>query len=507
MSARDRFTIVDAIRDERLFGGAFKSGLGTWSAWLAFLAALFGLKLDQEQTAIWRQCTGREALPSKAFSEAWLVCGRRSGKSFMMALIGVFLACFRDYRPFLGPGEKATVMVVAADRRQARVVLRFVRGLLSAPVLARRIVSDTSDSVELEGDVVLEVTTASHSVRGYSVAAALVDEVAFFAADDASVSGAAVIEAIRPAMSTIPNSLLVCASSPYARRGPLWESFKRYYGVDDPNVLVWRAPTLTMNPSVPKRIIDEAVEADPASASAEYFAEFRTDVESFVTREAVEACVSLGVRERQPLADVDYAAFCDPSGGSSDSMTLAIGHKEGDAIIVDAIRDRKPPFSPDDVCAEFAALLQSYRVTKISGDKYAGLWPTERFAAHDVTYEAAAEPKSALYQSMLPLLNARRLDLLDDRKLVAQLCGLERRTSRAGKDSIDHAPQSHDDLINSVAGVASVLQSASSYWGPNGDLAWVSDGTEVDPPGPPLNPPVISSCLEACHGGAEAIAR
>jgi hypothetical protein len=396
-------TILDAIKDERLFGPAFKN-LATWRAWFVFLATLFGLPLLDHQAAIYRECTGREALPSKPFSEAWLVCGRRSGKSFMMALIGVFLATFRTYTQFLGPGEKCTIMIVAADRKQARVVLRFVRGLLSAPVLARRIVSDTADSVELEGHVIIEVITASHAVRGYSIAAALVDELAFFPADDASTSGAEIIAAIRPAMATIPNSLLICASSPYARRGPLWESFKRYFGVDDPNVLVWRAPTLVMNPSVPQRIIDDAYEADPASAAAEYGAEFRTDVETFVAREAVEACVSLGVRERPPLAEVDFMGFCDPSGGSADSMTLAIGHKEGDTVVIDAIRERKPPFSPDDVCAEFAALLKSYRVTKVTGDRYAGEWPRERLAVHGVGYEPAERPKSDLYRDMLPLL-------------------------------------------------------------------------------------------------------
>jgi hypothetical protein len=99
-----------------------------------------------------------------------------------MALIAVFLACFRDYRPFLGFGEKCTIMVVAADRKQARVVLRFVRGLLAAPVLAKRVVNDVSDAIELQGDVVIEVITASHAVRGYALGAALVDELAFFRA-------------------------------------------------------------------------------------------------------------------------------------------------------------------------------------------------------------------------------------------------------------------------------------------------------------------------------------
>jgi hypothetical protein len=483
MSAR-AFTILDAIKDARLFGAAFRDR-STWGAWLAFLAGMFALPMSEVEAQIWRECTGRASPPSRPFSEAWLVCGRRSGKSFVMALLGVYLACFRNYQSFLGPGEKATVMIVAADKKQARVVLRFVRGLLAAPVLAARVVNDTSDSIELQGDVVLEVITASHAVRGYSIAAALVDEVAFFAADDASTSGAEVIAAIRPAMLTIPDAMLICASSPYARRGPLWESFRRYWGVDDANVLVWRAPTLTMNPSVPRRVIDEAYEADPASAAAEYGAQFRTDVETFVAREAVEACIAVGVRERAPLPEQhDYMAFCDPSGGSSDSMTLALGHREGDVVIVDAIRERRPPFSPDDVVDEFSALLKSYGITKVSGDRYAGEWPRERFRDRGIGYEPAERPKSDLYRDLLPLVSARRIELLDEPKLAAQLCGLERRTTRAGRDSIDHAPNGHDDVCNAVAGCACLLAAESHYWRDN--MAWVSGGRSESPPaGPP----------------------
>ena len=303
------------------------------------MAGLFGIAMSEAQAEVYRACTGRSGLHDRPFREAWLVCGRRSGKSFVMALIAVFLACFRDYRPFLAVGEKCTIMVVAADRKQARVVLRFVRGLLAAPVLAKRVVNDVSEAIELQGDVVIEVITASHAVRGYALGAALVDELAFFPSDDASVSGAEIIAAIRPAMATIPDSLLICASSPYARTGALWDGYRKHYGKDDAPVLVWRAPTLTMNPSVPRRVIDEVYEADPASAAAEYGAEFRTDVETFVTREAVEACVSLGVRERPPVLDEYYSAFVDPSGGSADAMTLAVGHRQDDVVVIDCLRD------------------------------------------------------------------------------------------------------------------------------------------------------------------------
>jgi hypothetical protein len=37
--------------------------------------------------------------------------------------------------------------------------------------------------------------------------------------------------------------------------------------------------------------------------------------------------------------------------------------------------------------------------------------------------------------------------------LSRELCGLERKTARSGRDSIDHVPGGHDDLANSVAGV------------------------------------------------------
>ena len=394
-----------------------------------------------------------------------------------MALIAVFLACFRDYRPFLGPGEKCTIMIVAADKKQARVVLRFVRGLLSAPVLAARVVNDTADVIELEGRVIIEVITASHAVRGYALGAALVDELAFFPADDASVSGAEIVAAIRPAMLTIPGSLLICASSPYARRGPLWDAYRRHYGRDDAPVLVWRAPTLVMNPSVPKAVIDEAFEADPLSAAAEYNADFRADVENYIAYETVIDCVSAGVRERPPEPSVSFSAFVDPSGGSADAMTLAIVHRQGEVVVIDAVRERRPPFSPDDVVDEFSSLMKSYRVTRCSGDRYAGLWPSERFGVRDITYEPAEKPKSDLYRDLLPLINAKRIDLIDDKRLVAQLVGLERRTSRAGKDSIDHVPNAHDDIANAVAGVAALLAAELSYWKDN--MAWVGSADEL----------------------------
>jgi hypothetical protein len=99
-------TILDTIRDPNLFGPWF--GRGDWSAWLTFLAALFGRPLNDEQLALYHDCTGRRDAPTAPATEGWLICGRRAGKSFILALVAVFLACFRRYEQFLQPGERAT---------------------------------------------------------------------------------------------------------------------------------------------------------------------------------------------------------------------------------------------------------------------------------------------------------------------------------------------------------------------------------------------------------------
>src|SRR5205085_7711562 len=49
---------------------------------------------------------------------------------------------------------------------------------------------------------------------------------------------------------------------------------------------------------------------------------------------------------------------------------------------------------------------------------------------------------------LLPRLCSGEIELPDDRALIDQLAGLERRTRSGGKDVIDHPPGGHDDLAN-----------------------------------------------------------
>jgi len=445
--------ILQACNDPKLFKPWFARG--DWSAWHAFLAALFALPMTEDQLAIYRRHTGREDAPTEPCEEAWLVIGRRGGKSFLMALTGVFLACFRDYRQYLQPGERATVAIIDPDRKQARVVLRYVRGLIThIPMLAAMVERETADGFDLTNGATLEITSASmRTSRGYTFAAVLVDEIAFLRTDDSAANpDSEILNAVRPGLATIPGAPLICASSPYARTGEVWQAFRKFYG--KPNApLVWKATTREMNPSVRQQIVDDALEADYARANSEYNAEFRTDVETFVAREVVDQCTILDRHELPRLSGIRYLAFVDPSGGSADSMTLAIAHRDKDGrAILDVVRERRPPFSPEAVTQEFAELLKDYGVSRVVGDAYSGEWVREPFRTCGIAYEVSDKRKSDIYRDALPLLNSGKVELLDHPRLVTQLCGLERRTARGGKDSIDHAPGGHDDVANAVAG-------------------------------------------------------
>jgi hypothetical protein len=127
------------------------------------------------------------------------------------------------------------------------------------------------------------------------------------------------------------------------------------------------------------------------------------------------------------------------------------------------VRERRAPFNPSEVVAEFVGTLRHYGITRVIGDRYAGEWPRERFREHDVTYQPAEKSKSEYYLELLPLLNSGTVRLLEQARLVAQLTCLERRTARGGRDTVDHPPGFHDDVVNAAAGALVEVRRASGW--------------------------------------------
>jgi hypothetical protein len=473
-------TLRKAFADKQLLGAVLAGP--TWRAWRTLMIASMGEALRDDERVIFTQLTGRATEPLQRVEELCAVVGRRGGKSRAMATLATYIAalCKHD----LVRGETGVVLLIAPDQRQAKIALDYANAAFEqSPILKQLIANRTSDTLTLTTGISIEVRAASfRRLRGPSFVACIADEAAFWYSDEfSSNADVEILNAVRPGLATTGGPLII-ASSPYAKRGVLWETHKRHYGADgDPLILVAQGTSRDFNPSLPQSVVDRALERDHASASAEWLAIFRTDIETFVPHEIVMACIG-DHNEMAPLPNPTYHAFVDPSGGSADSFTLAISHRDGERFIIDAIREVRPPFSPEAVIDDFAKLLKTYRIARVVGDRYAGEFPRELFRKRNIFYQCAEKTKSDLFRDLLPLLNSGSIVLPRSDRLVNQLTGLERRTARSGKDSIDHCSGGHDDVANAVAGAADCIVAAERYAFPQASFSTYGTPDEPDHP-------------------------
>jgi hypothetical protein len=473
----------------------------TWIAWRVFLAAAFGLPCPEEHAdcpypgipsaldvprgaaalspgmtnrEIFEACTGRTEWPDVQAKIVSLIVGRRGGKSYITAIIGIFLACCRRYR--LNLGTKGMVMILARDREQAGVIRGYVLAFLRAiPELSGMLKGEpTQKLIELTNGITIEIRAVSDGgTRGYTVVGALMDEIAFWPTDSNSArQDRKIIRALRPAMFGIKGAMIVMLSSPYAKRGEFFETWRRGYANNDSRRhFVWQADTLSMRPEQDEELLNEIREEyleDPESAKAEYGAHFRSDLEAIFSKDVVQSLTVSGRFEMPYIAgNAPYRAFVDPSGGSSDSYVLAIAHDEAREItidgktesytipVLDKIVEWQPRFDPEAVSIEVVNVCKAYRLSHVTGDAYGGEWPRDPLKKRGIGYALSEKTRSELYLDMLPLANSGRCELLDGTKhirMVNQFANLERRPGRS-KDVVDHPSGSHDDVANAVAGV------------------------------------------------------
>jgi len=454
-------SIIDALDAPTLFQPFFAGP--SWAMWRAVLKGAFAEPMTDEEIELFRSVAERDP-PKKRVKELFVIGGRRSGKDSVASLIATYSAALADY-DMLRPGERATVLCLAADRDQARGVLSYVRGYFAAVGLLGDLVErETANGLELSTRAEIVVGTNSfRAVRGKTISVVVMNELAFWRDETSANPAEETYAALRPGLLTIPNSMLIGISSPHKRSGLLYEKFKASYGQDDDRVLVVRAPSQVFNPTIPNEEIEDALAPDPAKNRAEYLSEWRDDIASYLPRELIEAAVDPGVLVRPRETGKHYSAFVDAASGvGEDSYCLGVAHRgPNDRVVLDCLREIRPRFDPTSATAELAEVLKSYGLGKVVGDRWALNWVADAFRRHGITYENTERDRSAIYGEALPLFTSGRAGLLDNPRIVAQLANLERKTTATGRDIIGHPERSghHDDAANAAAG-AMVLASA-----------------------------------------------
>ncbi len=445
--------IVEAIDDPSLFGPWFQGP--SWATWRAILKAAFALPMSKRERELFRRVADREP-PRKRVRELWIIAGRRAGKDSVASAIAAWFGAIPDYSGLLRPGEAASVMCLAVDRQQAKIVLRYTKAFFERIELLHGLVTrEHAEGLDLSTGAELSVLASNYrSVRGRSVACAVLDECAFWRSDESVSPDTETYAALVPGLATLPGSMIVGISSPHRRGGLLYEKYRAHYGKPDDDVLVIRAPSRVLNPTLDQKIIDDAMARDPDVARAEWLAEWRDDIATFLSRDLIENAVDTGVPVRPPRPDVRYVGYVDAASGvGKDSFACAIAHAEGEEIIVDLVHEIRPGFNPTSATAEVCALLKTYRISTVRGDKYAAGFVIEAHAKFGINYLYCDNDTSTNYLGALPLFTSGRVRLVDNERLVAQFAGLERRTSPGGRDRVDHGVgDRHDDAAAAVAG-------------------------------------------------------
>jgi hypothetical protein len=189
-----------------------------------------------------------------------------------MSVQACYIAGLCDHSDALTAGEKGVVLLIAPDTRQAKVLLDYAEGTLeSSPVLRQLIASRTADTLTFTTGIELQVRAASfRRLRGVTAVAILADEACYWPTEESSNPDTEILNAARPALATTGGPLIII-SSPYARRGEVYETWNRHFGPEgDPRILVAQGAAADFNPNLPDGVVTRAIERDPEAVKAEY---------------------------------------------------------------------------------------------------------------------------------------------------------------------------------------------------------------------------------------------
>jgi len=346
------------------------------------------------------------------------------------------------------------VFILSVDKFQSRIIRDYVSALLHGSENFRALIQrETAEEIELRNGVTIAIKAASfRSLRGFELLAVLADEIAFWRDLETGANPAAeILRSVRPGLART-NGLLLALSTLYSKSGVLWEQYKANWGKPG-GPLVWKAASATMNPTLDPEMIQREIEKDPEAARAEWLAEARSDVSALIPIELIEAATVPGRTALPKVEGVEYVGFVDAAGGTGkDSMTMALSHREPDGkAILDVLVERHPPFSPESVVREFSDTLKGFGVSHVEADRYAGEWVRESFRKQGIRLQNSERTKSEIYLEFFPPLTSGAVELLDNKRLAAQLASLERKTRSGGRDSVD-VFYGHDDCANAACG-------------------------------------------------------
>jgi hypothetical protein len=323
-----------------------------------------------------------ELPPSPGIALVCLICGVRSGKSFMAACAVLKAALTADLSK-LKAHEVPRCAIVAPTVDNADQTFSILAGIVStSPILSRLVVKQVEGELlirRLDGRTVEIVVVAAHrgatTLRSRWLAGFVLEEAALFGIEiqGAAVTAEEVLRAGEPRL--LPGTQGWIISSPFGPEGLLWNLYRAHFG-KPARVLVVHGPTLAMNPSFDPATIEEIRKRDPDTAAREFDAQWLDASASLLGGALVDACMRQGAPKLDWREGYRYSAFMDPaSRGNAWTLVIATRDASHKTIVVLArqwVGSKTSPLSPKAVLSEIARLCGAYNTQCVVTDQYSG---------------------------------------------------------------------------------------------------------------------------------------
>lgn len=383
---RDR---LESLTLEDVVTGADFAALPASKLQVAIARAADGRDLaDVLDSSELREYFGVESLEiAEAVSLVVLVCGVRSGKSFLAACAAI-KGCLTADLSALKQHEMPRFAIVAPTVDNANATFVILAGIVrESRVLRALVVKETSGEMRLrraDGRVVEIVVVAAHrgaiTLRSRWLIGFVLEEVALFGemAAGAVVTGEELLRAGETRL--VPGSQGWIISSPFGPTGLLWDLHRLHFGSPG-RVLVVHAPTVAMNTAFDPAMVDAIRARDPDAAAREYDARWLDASSSLLSATSVDRCTRAAPETLPFEAGHYYSAAMDPATRGN-SWTLVIGTRKrfltgAEKVVKDVIvracqwtGSKSDPLDPEVVLREMAVELRAYGLTEVWSDDY-----------------------------------------------------------------------------------------------------------------------------------------
>lgn len=407
-----------------------------------------------------------------------LICGRRSGKTLLSAIIAIYCAISNNWKPFLKKTPFATVLILSHSKEFSDEVLEVIKGLVEAsPILSALInkrAKQTSSHLNLivpfikDGEITysrvqLKVGAASSkTTRGVAACAVLCDEIAYWNLDEnMKETDTKILKAVRPALKQFgEHGMLIKLSSPGIKQGVLYDERERYVKDELPDsYAVFKAPTWMMNPEIPLKELRDEWKLDPESFDVEYRANFADSLSNFMSPEKIDLSITRGIKYQSPSDDknVKYFAAIDAAFKADRFTFTLVGVVENRVtqyVVMGWEGTRQDPVKAHTVAEYVKNVSKVFPLDYVGADQFAFHPLKEIFDQYGVElkeYTFTPMFKRKIYMNLKRLVNSEQLDLLDHAQQVKELKELVVEQTPTGTAKISHPAGGKDDYADVIA--------------------------------------------------------